>query len=114
MVQWVNIHVPVYPPIARTARVSGTVVIEVRFKGCELDPSSPNIVSGPQLLRTAAMDAFKQSTIRCGDFLDSRATIYYDFGFYDDGICDLQHFRLEQKEDHVRILAGPVCVETDQ
>src|SRR5689334_18311319 len=45
-VQWVDIHVPTFPAIARTARILGTVAIEVRFKGCELDPESPHVVSG--------------------------------------------------------------------
>ena len=113
-VKWINIHVPVFPPIARRAHVIGTVAINVQFKGCGLDPSSPKVVSGPLMLRAAALDALKQSTIQCGDFPDSRATIYYNFGFDEDFECDVQHFRLEAIGDKIRILAPSVCVETDE
>ncbi len=32
-VEWVDIHLPTFPPRARQARIRGTVTIEVRFKG---------------------------------------------------------------------------------
>jgi hypothetical protein len=53
-VQWFDIHVPTFPTFARTARIFGTVAIEVRFKGCELDPESPHFVSGHKMLTEAA------------------------------------------------------------
>ena len=113
-VKWINIQVPVFPPIARTAHIVGTVAIDVRFKGCQLDPSSPSVISGPLLLRQAAMDALKQSTIQCGDFSDSRTILYYDFGF-DDGLkCDTRLSRLEAIGDHIKILAPSMCVETEE
>jgi protein TonB len=47
---------PVYPPIARAARVEGAVVIEaVISKAGRLE--SVNVVSGPEMLRKAALDA---------------------------------------------------------
>jgi hypothetical protein len=112
-VEWINIRVPIYPPIVRTAHIIGTVTIDVRFKGCELDPSSPTVVSGPPLLRQGAIDALKQSTIRCGDFHDSRAAIYYDFGFGENLKCDARLSRLEAIGDHIKILAAPECVEAE-
>jgi hypothetical protein len=112
-IEWINIRVPVYPPIARTAHIAGTVAIQISFKGCELDPSSLHVVSGPPLLRQAALDALKQPTIRCGNFSDD-ATIYYDFELNENGRCDARISRLEQTENHIRVFAPPVCVEADQ
>jgi hypothetical protein len=66
-----DIHVPKFPPLARQARIFGTVAIEVRFNGCGLDPASPHVVSGHPMLAPAAMESIKQSTFRCGDFADS-------------------------------------------
>ena len=50
---------PVYPPIARTARIQGTVILNivVSIQGAV---TSVRYVSGPPLLMKAAMDAVKQ------------------------------------------------------
>jgi hypothetical protein len=75
-VEWVEIRVPKFPPLALGARVVGTVAVEVRFHGCELDPASPHVVSGHPILAPVAMESLKQSTLSCGDFPDSNATLY--------------------------------------
>jgi hypothetical protein len=59
-VKWVDIRIPKFPPLARQARIFGTVAIEVRFNGCELDPASPHVVSGHPMLAPAAMEGLKQ------------------------------------------------------
>jgi periplasmic protein TonB len=50
---------PLYPAIARAARVQGTVVVE-----CVIDPhgnvTDTRVVSGPQLLQRAAVEAVQQ------------------------------------------------------
>lgn len=52
---------PVYPDIARQARVQGTVTLE-----CTIDPrgrvASTRVLSGPPLLEAAALDAVRQWT----------------------------------------------------
>jgi protein TonB len=49
---------PVYPAIAKTARVEGTVVVEaIISKGGTIE--SLHAVSGPDLLRQAAIDAIR-------------------------------------------------------
>jgi protein TonB len=54
---------PVYPPIARVARVQGAVVIEaIISKAGRLE--SVNVVSGPEMLRKAAMDAVAAARYR--------------------------------------------------
>ena len=51
---------PVYPQIARAAHVEGSVVIEaVISKTGRIE--SLNVVSGPEMLRTAALDAVRQA-----------------------------------------------------
>ena len=110
-VEWVDVRVPKYPPLAHQARIFGTVAIEVRFKGSELDPSSPRIVSGPPMLTPAAMESLKQSILRCGDFADSKATIYCEFGDYPGTTCESQNPRLEVAGSHIRVLAPGICVQ---
>jgi protein TonB len=51
---------PVYPPIAKAAHVQGSVVIEaVISKAGHIE--SLNMVSGPEMLRSAALDAVRQA-----------------------------------------------------
>ena len=50
---------PVYPPMARTAKVSGVVVLEVQVDE-DGNVTEVKPVSGPALLRQAAMDAVRQ------------------------------------------------------
>lgn len=52
---------PVYPPIAKAARIQGTVDLEVRI-GVTGKIESIKVVSGPAMLQQAAMDALKQWT----------------------------------------------------
>lgn len=50
---------PIFPPIAKAAHVVGTVVLQI-----EIDPAGSvgkvKIISGPEMLRQAAIDAVKQ------------------------------------------------------
>ena len=108
-VQWVDIRVPAFPPLARQARIQGTVAIEVRFKGCELDPASLHVVSGHPMLIEAALRGLKQSALRCGDFPDSTTTVYYEFGDYSRPGCDDWYPRVEVAGSRVRILATVPC-----
>lgn len=112
-VQWVDIRVPTFPPLARETRILGTVAIEVRFRGCNLDPESSRVVSGHRMLAPAALEALKQSTLRCGDFPDSKAIVYYEFGDYLNGPpgCEDRYPRVEVVGNRVRVLATIPCVE---
>ena len=49
---------PVYPPLARTARVAGTVVLHATISKAGTI-ANVNVVSGPAMLRQAALDAVK-------------------------------------------------------
>jgi periplasmic protein TonB len=49
---------PIYPPMAKTARVSGTVVIQATISR-NGTIENPRVVSGPAMLRQSALDAVK-------------------------------------------------------
>jgi protein TonB len=49
---------PVYPAIAKTARVQGTVVIQATISKTG-SIENPHVVSGPVMLRQSALDAVK-------------------------------------------------------
>jgi len=50
---------PMYPPLARAARVTGAVVLDVLI-GTDGHVSDVGVVSGHPLLQAAAVDAVKQ------------------------------------------------------
>ena len=52
---------PVYPPIAKAARIQGTVVFQVQV-GTTGTIESMKVVSGPTMLQQAAIDCLKQWT----------------------------------------------------
>jgi hypothetical protein len=111
-VEWVDIRVPKFPPLARQARIFGTVAIEVRFKGCELDPASSHVLSGHSILAPAAMESLKQSSLGCGDFADSSATVYYEFGKYPAArLCEHGFTRVDVVGSHIRVLTTAACLE---
>jgi TonB family protein len=73
---------PVYPPIAKTARVQGTVVIQATIsKNGSIE--SPHVVSGPVMLRQSALDAVKTWRFRpymlSGEPVDVETTVNVNF-----------------------------------
>jgi TonB family protein len=73
---------PTYPPIAKTARVQGTVVIQATIsKNGSIQ--SPHVVSGPVMLRQAALDAVKTWRFRpymlSGEPVDVETTVNVNF-----------------------------------
>lgn len=52
---------PIYPPIARAAKVSGSVVVRVVVSG-EGTVTSTSIVSGPEMLRATTVDVARSWT----------------------------------------------------
>jgi len=51
--------IPVYPPIAKAARVSGTVVLQATIsKGGTIE--NLRVIGGPAMLQQAAMDAVRR------------------------------------------------------
>jgi TonB family protein len=89
-----NLSPPVYPPLARMARIMGDVKIQV---GIRLDGSvaSAEVISGHPMLKQAALESVQRSTfeceswssgvyvVGCRDALTS-FTLTYTFGVRDD------------------------------
>jgi protein TonB len=51
--------IPVYPPIAKAARVSGTVVLQATISKAGTIENL-RVIGGPAMLQQAAMDAVRQ------------------------------------------------------
>ena len=79
---------PVYPPIAKAARISGTVVLEATISRTGV-VSDLRVVSGPPLLRQASIDAvrtwrFRPNTIN-GVPMEEKTTVNAVFTIGEDG-----------------------------
>jgi TonB family protein len=65
-----NLFPPVYPPLARSARIEGDVQLSLVI-GAEGEMRSANIVSGNQLLQQAALQSAQQSKFVCRECTES-------------------------------------------
>ena len=73
---------PIYPPMAKSARVSGTVVIQATIsKNGTIE--NPRVVSGPAMLRQSALDAVKTWRFRpymlSGEPVEVETTVNLNF-----------------------------------
>ena len=79
---------PVYPPIAKAARIQGTIVFQVRV-GVSGNIESTTVVSGPAMLQQAAIDCVKHWTFqpfeRDGKPAPASGQISIDFSLGKDG-----------------------------
>ncbi len=83
-----NLEPPVYPPMARTARVSGEVDLTVLIRP-DGSVDSVKVDSGPPMLHQAAVDSASHSQFECRG-CDARVTTYklvYLFTFVERGDC---------------------------
>jgi hypothetical protein len=59
----------------------------------------------------AAMESLKQSTFMCGDFADSNATLYYEFGEYPAArLCEGGFTRVDVVGSHIQVLTTAACL----
>jgi TonB family protein len=134
----VELSSPVYPPLARQARISGDVKIQLRIRA-DGSVESSEVISGNPMLAPAALESAKKSTFRCHS-CSAEATTYtltYTFGFREDGDCGWHHVRafkclylwrcgpaydsasgrppvIGQSPDRVLILADTRCFEPER
>ena len=134
----VDLSPPVFPPLARQARIMGDVRVklDVRKDG---SVASAEVVSGHPMLKQSALDSAQKSKFMCNHCNDdvNSCLLTYTFGFRNDGSCLLprkhswkclklwncgggqygQELRspvLGQAHDRVVILADTMCVETSR
>lgn len=131
----VKLSPPIYPPIAREARILGDVTLrmEIRRDGTV---ASAEVVSGPVMLKQAALESAQKSTFSCENCSQEMTEYFltYTFGFRRDNNCGFTRLRspkclylwrcgkweqppdrppvLGESLDRVVILADTMCVET--
>jgi len=115
---------PVYPPLARQARISGDVnlILHVRQDG---SVESVEVVSGHPMLKEAALYSAKRSEFVCHGCSEALTTysLVYTFGLTTaekcceatEGSADTEQSKrsragVVQSQHHVTILADPACI----
>ena len=89
-----NVYPPIYPPLARQARITGDVKIRVSIRK-DGSVDSAEVLSGPPMLKDAALQSALKSTFECessssGVFATGcrepvpSFTLTYTFGMRDD------------------------------
>jgi TonB family protein len=126
-----NVYSPVYPPLARQARIMGDVkiLVGVRQNG---SVASADVVSGHAMLKQAALDSAQKSTFLCRECRDAVTlfTVTYTFGMRIDSaepdcscatrrraakclVVPVRKPAVGQTLDHVIILADPPLIEVE-
>jgi TonB family protein len=80
-----DLHPPIYPPIARQARIAGDVRIQLQIRG-DGSIASASIVDGHPMLKDAALASVQQSKFICMDCHAEGVSLLltYTFGFRKD------------------------------
>jgi TonB family protein len=134
-----DVHLPVYPPLARQARIMGDVkiLVGVRQNG---SVASAEVVTGHPILKQAALESAQKSTFLCRECKGAVASfiVTYTFALRIDGNgngcgypirvraakclglwrCGGWHSpppgkaAVGQTQDHVLVLQEAACIET--
>ena len=111
---------PIYPPIAKLARVSGDVQITLKVRQ-DGSVESAEFVSGPPLLKAAALESAHQSKFEChgceGHLVEY--SMLYTFGYtttidccklLEEGQGAESRVKITESEHHITILTEPACL----
>jgi TonB family protein len=130
----VKLSPPIYPPLARVARIMGDVKLQLLIRK-DGSVESAEVISGHPMLKQAATESAKKSMFLCQGCSDEVTAYFltYTFGFRDDGDCGVTQLRsakclylwkcgirhesvrtpvVGQTFDRVVILADSMCIET--
>jgi TonB family protein len=126
----VKLSPPLYPPLARQARIMGDVKIQVSIRK-DGTVESAEVVSGHPILKQAALESAQKSQFECRQCGDLRPyDLMYTFAIDDlkgtkpDPCCCSRsslpqtHFepQINRSQDHVTVtvIAEPVCICPDE
>jgi TonB family protein len=111
-----KLSAPIYPPLARQARISGDVVVQVSVRK-DGSIESVELFDGHPVLARAALDSAKQSTFACrGCAATTSSLLTYTFGI--SGVCrfgpnceplEPRAPQLTQSEDKITLTVEPAC-----
>lgn len=106
---------PIFPPLARVARVMGDVEITLQIRQDGSIESAEIVRSASPLLKEAALDSARQSKFECHECTGALTpySIRYTFGYRNQDCCQTQDnsppVGITQSQNHITILTAPFC-----
>ncbi len=99
---------PVYPQLARQARIGGDVALKLEIRN-DGSVESAVVVSGHPMLQQAALDSAQKSQFECRGCSDEVTpySLVYSFLLGDGTECPPDYDRVVQSQNHVTIIAKP-------
>ena len=105
---------PAYPPLARQARITGDVKIQI---GIRQDGSlaSAEVISGHPMLKQAALDSVQKSTFECRECSEALKSyvLTYAFQIRTDGDCctGYDHVpKVNLSGNRIEVAAREICI----
>jgi TonB family protein len=89
-----DLYPPLYPPLARQARIMGDVQIKLSIRN-DGSIASAEVVSGHPLLQQSALESAQKSKFTCSDCTQdlNSYSLTFTFGFRNDGDCGCRRLR---------------------
>jgi hypothetical protein len=107
-----KLHEPLYPMVARTAHIYGDVALTLQIRQ-DGTVQSVEFVSGPPLLKQAAMDSARESQFECRGCNEPLTPypLVYSFQLSTNGDCcsPLSGPQVSWTGNHILITASTVC-----
>jgi TonB family protein len=115
---------PIFPPLARAARVLGDVAIAVQVRQ-DGSVESAEVVRGHPLLKAAALDSARQSKFECHQCgtVATPYTVLYTFGYTTTNHCcqspensavpqqtTESEAGITRDQNHITIVTEPLCI----
>ena len=110
-----QLFAPIYPPIARQARITGDVELNLKVRG-DGSIAAVEAVSGHPLLSAAALDSAKRSSFRCVQCSEATVSyrMVYTFQIAEPQDCcratEAGFPKVSQSENHITVIGGPACI----
>ena len=126
---------PVYPPLARYARITGSVEVKIEIRK-DGSVASQQVITGHPILKLAAMASIQKSRFVCSGCSEevTSYSLTFTFSLRENGHCGVtrprsikcaylwkcgdkhytesQKLEIIQSNSHITIIADPPCVET--
>lgn len=108
-----NLRDPVYPRIARVAGVHGDVILALRIRP-DGTIESLEYVSGPPLLKQAALDSAEETKFACQQCVIGPVSysLVYSFQLSNENCCNFPDgpSKISFSQNHITITGAPICL----
>ncbi|HUO24606.1 MAG TPA: energy transducer TonB [Candidatus Aquilonibacter sp.] len=103
----ISASIPRYPPLARQARVQGTVKVTFTLGPRSAEPTNVQVVSGHKMLGPAAIENIKTWRFENGYNVERKYETTFDYRFGNTSVCFHSFGHIEVEEPEPLVIANP-------